>query len=264
MYVESLISKFMLMRNAVKVPRPSLKLQPQISRELLGQELTIVGSLGNKRDASSKMTFADLYGEGGSQKIQLFARSDASSEALPQLRAIPINSAVSVTGTLAIKFKPKNSKQPETDQTQPDNGQILIGQLELVVKSVDCINSFPAEFDHPTARDRHLQIRFDSELKERLHFRSKVATFLRQRLEDFMEIETPILFKSTPEGAREFIVPTRNRGYAYSLPQSPQQYKQLLMAGGIHRYMQFAKCFRDEDHRADRQPEFTQASLTYP
>lgn len=225
---------------------------------MFGRDLTIGGFLGNKRNASSVMTFADLYGEGGSQKIQLFASSDINKDALPKLRSIPVNSAVSVTGCLALKVKPKVPKASEGNQLQADPGYVLLNQLEFLVQSIECLNSFPKDLEHVTATDRHLQIRFDPGLKSRLEFRSKVAAFLRQSLHDFTEVETPILFKSTPEGAREFIVPTRTRGYAYSLPQSPQQYKQLLMASGIHRYMQFAKCFRDEDHRTDRQPEFTQ------
>jgi len=124
----------------------------------------------------------------------------------------------------------------------------------------DIIVSDNAEFG-PEAR--HLQIRFDKELQQRLLFRHKVLKATRQALSEFQEIETPILFKSTPEGAREFLVPTRRPGFAYALPQSPQQYKQILMASGIHRYFQIAKCFRDEDLRADRQPEFTQVSLCF-
>jgi aspartyl-tRNA synthetase len=207
------------------------------------------------------MAFADFYGEGISQRLQLFARSDISGDALRDLRAISANSAVNVTGTFALKFEPKATKSQDNSQLQPDEGHVSLSHLELRLKNIDCLNTFPKDLEHHTAEDRHLQIRFDSALKQRLEFRSKVAAFSRQNLKDFTEIETPILFKSTPEGAREFLVPTRAMGHAYSLPQSPQQYKQLLMASGIHRYMQFAKCFRDEDHRADRQPEFTQVSI---
>lgn len=137
--------------------------------------------------------------------------------------------------------------------------------MEMRVETIRPLNYFPrdivAHFDtNFPPEQRHLQIRTDSNLRQSLRLRSKVQTEFRKSLFriGFDEIETPILFKSTPEGAREFLVPTRQRGLAYALPQSPQQFKQILMASGISRYFQFAKCFRDEDKRADRQPEFTQ------
>jgi tRNA synthetases class II (D, K and N) len=138
-------------------------------------------------------------------------------------------------------------------------------KIEMVVTSIRPLNHFPediiAQADTKLpVEQRHLQLRTSSNLRKTLQARSKAQTECRKYLfvKGFDEIETPILFKSTPEGAREFLVPTRQKGLAYALPQSPQQFKQILMASGISKYFQFAKCFRDEDTRADRQPEFTQ------
>jgi aspartyl-tRNA synthetase len=141
--------------------------------------------------------------------------------------------------------------------------------LDVAVSSVQILNQASIIGSHLTAGTkewpaeyRYIQLR-QREFQNTLRRRAKIMSICRLVLDKqrFIEIETPLLFKSTPEGAREFLVPTRKMGYMYALPQSPQQYKQLLMASGVDRYYQIAKCFRDEDLRADRQPEFTQLDL---
>lgn len=156
-------------------------------------------------------------------------------------------------------------------KSPPSRNDVLIKKIttrEILVKEVQCLNEFPSDIIVTPdtvfpPEQRHLQLRMDKSLNHTLAIRAQVARLCRDELgekQGFMELETPLLFKSTSEGAREFIVPTRRKGLAYALPQSPQQFKQILMASGISRYYQIAKCFRDEDLRADRQPEFTQVS----
>lgn len=165
---------------------------------------------------------------------------------------------------VAVRGLLRERKQ-QPDRDSGDIQKILHVEVDLL--NVQPVNEFPSDIIATPdtlfgAEQRHLQLRSDTKLRAALTTRSKAGLMLRVKLQDlgFMEVETPLLFKSTPEGAREFIVPTRRKGLAYALPQSPQQFKQILMGSGITKYYQFARCFRDEDLRADRQPEFTQVS----
>lgn len=161
-----------------------------------------------------------------------------------------------VKGVLKERAPPRDGKT--SDPT-------LVDKREVQLRSILPLNDIPKDviIKEEAAygpEHRHLQLRTNTELRNNIIQRNIAMRRARDVLNrnEWTEIETPLLFKSTPEGAREFLVPTRNKGLAYALPQSPQQYKQILMASGFTRYFQFAKCFRDEDLRADRQPEFTQ------
>jgi len=175
-------------------------------------------------------------------------------------------------GTHGVVSRVAGKRQHQRHSTSKYR-DLYVGEVEridwIIIKatSITPLNEFPPtiiaknETNFPP-EDRHLQLRTKHHLRQTIQARSKAMAQTRKFMfmKGFDEIETPLLFKSTPEGAREFMVPTRKKGMAYALPQSPQQYKQILMASGISRYFQFAKCFRDEDMRADRQPEFTQVS----
>lgn len=219
----------------------------------LGQQVTLCGWLQRSRDLGG-MTFIDLRDRYGI--TQLVFNMEANSSLCGAARKIGREYVIEVRGVV-VERSNKNLKMPT-------------GEIEILVDSFEVLNSsvtppFTIEDntdggDELRMKYRYLDIR-RSPVKEALLLRAKVATETRHYLNSlsFIEVETPVLIKSTPEGARDFVVPSRmNLGEFYALPQSPQTFKQLLMVAGMDRYYQIVKCFRDEDLRADRQPEFTQ------
>lgn len=222
--------------------------------KLLDKSVTLNGWIdGSPRKISKNLVFAKFRDFNG-EFTQIVTKSEELSK---KLRLLKPEDSLSVTGAVNIK-KQKNTNDKETWELVVDNFQILNDSNDKATQ-LDSLketpNQYPPEY-------RYLQLRlpyYHNAIKMRA-YAAKVARSVLDEL-NFTEIETPLLFKSTPEGAKEFLVPTRKNGFFYALPQSPQQYKQLLMASGFKGYYQIAKCFRDEDLRADRQPEFTQIDM---
>ena len=220
----------------------------------IGQEVELYGWVAKKRNLGG-LVFIDLRDRSGI--IQLVVRPEQKDyEVASSLKS---ESVIKAIGTI-VERESKNTKIPT-------------GEIEVIVSDLELINmanDLPFEItDTTTALEdtrlkyRYLDIRRD-EIKDKLITRSKITMAVRNFLSEngFIEVETPILCKSTPEGARDYLVPSRvNKGKFFALPQSPQIFKQLLMVGGVEKYFQIAKCFRDEDLRADRQPEFTQIDM---
>lgn len=234
-----------------------------LSQTELDEEVVLHGYLGSRSDVSKKLSFAPLRSKDLRCSVQIISIAKSLEQNQPDSHSHlkSLNQHVPV----AVRGKIKTRKPSKTDQL----GEIKkINDVEIELIELYQLNSFPRDVLMTTdtnfpPEERHLQLRVTQTLREALEFRAEVASICRNDLREngFTEIETPLLFKSTPEGAREFLVPTRDKGLAYALPQSPQQYKQILMASGIPKYFQVARCFRDEDLRADRQPEFTQVRV---
>lgn len=225
-----------------------------ISIKDIDKEVTLYGWVQKKRNLGGVL-FIDLRDRSG--LIQLVLNDD--NEFFQKAETLKNESVIKVSGT--VRERESKNKNLKTGDIE-----VVISSLEILNQSID----LPFEIvDDTTALEdtklkyRYLDIRRNP-VKNRLIARHKIVTSIREYLNnlDFIEIETPILCKSTPEGARDYLVPSRvNKNKFYALPQSPQILKQLLMVGGMERYYQVARCFRDEDLRADRQPEFTQIDM---
>ena len=219
----------------------------------VGQEVTLCGWLQRSRDLGG-MTFIDLRDRYGI--TQLAFNMETNAELCEKVRKLGREYVIQAKGKV-IERASKNTKIPT-------------GEIEIEVKELNVLNEaktppFTIEDNSDGGDDLRMKYRYldirRNPVRNNLVLRHNMAMLVRNYLssKDFLEIETPMLIKSTPEGARDFVVPSRmNPGEFYALPQSPQQYKQLLMVAGMDRYFQIVRCFRDEDLRADRQPEFTQ------
>ena len=225
----------------------------ELNIDYAGQEVTLCGWLQRSRDLGG-MTFIDLRDRYGI--TQLAFNMETNPELCQQARKLGREYVLQAKGTV-IERASKNSKIP--------TGEIEIDVKELKVLNAAQTPPFTIEDQSDGGDDLRMKYRYldlrRTPVRRNIELRHRMAILVRNYLNNlnFLEIETPFLIKSTPEGARDFVVPSRmNPGEFYALPQSPQQYKQLLMVAGFDRYFQIVRCFRDEDLRADRQPEFTQ------
>ena len=229
----------------------------RVREEHIGHELTLKGWVSRRRDLGG-LIFIDLRDREGIMQLVINPET-VSSEVMATAESLRSEYVIEVTGQVAAR--------------QQANDKIETGQVEMHVSSLTVLNTAkttPFEIkdgieanDDTRLRYRYLDLR-RPEMLENLKLRAKVTHSIRNYLDEleFIDVETPFLSKSTPEGARDYLVPSRvNKGHFYALPQSPQITKQLLMNAGFDRYYQIVKCFRDEDLRGDRQPEFTQVDL---
>ena len=230
----------------------------EVTTAHIGQEVTVMGWVQKSRNKGG-IIFVDLRDRSGILQI-IFEENDCGAENFAKAEKLRSEFVVAVTGRVE-------------DRSGAVNTNLATGAIEIRANSMRILSEsetppFPIEENSKTKEELRLKYRFldlrRPDIQKNLMIRSQVATLTRAFLasEGFLEIETPTLIKSTPEGARDYLVPSRvHPGSFYALPQSPQLFKQLLMCSGYDRYFQLARCYRDEDLRADRQPEFTQIDM---
>ncbi len=230
----------------------------EVNNTMIGQKVTVMGWVAKSRNKGG-IIFTDLRDRSGILQI-IFEEAACGTECFEKAGKLRSEFVIAVEGTV-------NKREGAV------NDNLATGDIEIVASSLRILSEsdtppFPIEENSKTKEELRLKYRYldlrRPDLQRNLIMKSKVATIARQFMADegFLEIETPMLTKSTPEGARDYLVPSRvHPGTFYALPQSPQIFKQLLMCSGYDRYFQIARCFRDEDLRADRQPEFTQMDM---
>ncbi|EST58714.1 aspartate--tRNA ligase [Proteus hauseri] len=227
----------------------------QLNSAHVGQKVTLCGWVNRRRDLGG-LIFIDMRDREGI--VQVFFDPE-QKEAFSQASELRNEFCIQVTGT--VRARPDSQV----------NKNMATGEIELAAESLSIFNRsepLPLDSNQTNTEERRLTYRYldlrRPEMSERLKTRAKITSFVRRFMdgEGFLDVETPMLTKATPEGARDYLVPSRvHKGKFYALPQSPQLFKQLLMMSGFDRYYQIVKCFRDEDLRADRQPEFTQIDV---